>query len=201
MEYLLCKCRKYYRYVNGTKSYKGKIVKSGKSPMLTFAAKPLIEECSGMQVNVIAGGPSFAKTTLLKALKEKGFTVIPETAEEVIRLAVEAGISVEEQRLMDPVGFQLDLLKRDFALFDYVLSGKSQLLSFGSRVMADTSFIEALVFSERGGIEMSPGVEDWIRKKRYNIVVFLSSPELRAGSHETSRRSRRPTTATDTSPL
>ena len=74
MEYLSCKCRKYYSYVNGTKSYKGKNVK------LTFAAKPLIEESSGMQVNVIAGGPSFGKTTLLKALKEKGFTVILETA-------------------------------------------------------------------------------------------------------------------------
>ena len=159
MEYLPCKCRKYYRYVNGTKSYKGKIVKPGKFPMLTLAVKPLIEESSGMQVNVIAVKPSFGKTTLLKALKEKGFTVIPETAEEVIRLAVEARISVEEQRLMDPVGFQLDLLKRDFALFDDVLSGKSQLLSFGSSVMADTSFIETVVFSERAGIEMSPGVE------------------------------------------
>ena len=78
--------------------------------MLTFNAKSLNEECLGMQVNVIAGGPSFGKTTLLKALKEKGFTFIPETAEEVIRLAVKARISVVEQRLMDPVGFQLDLL-------------------------------------------------------------------------------------------
>ena len=186
MEYLLCKCRKYYRYVNGTKSYKGKIVKSGKSPMLTLAAKSLNEECLGMQVNVIPGGPSFAKTTLLKALKEKGFTVIPETAEEVIRLAVKARISVEEQRLMDPIGFQLDLLKRDFALFDDVLSGKSQLLSSGDSVMADTSFDKTLVFSEHAGIKMIPTVEEWIRKKRYNIVFFLSSPELRTGSYETS---------------
>ena len=77
-----------------------------------------------MQVNVMAGGPSFSKVTLLKALKEKGYMVILETAEEVIRSAVKAGISVEEQRLMDPVGFQPDLLKRDFALFDDVLSGK-----------------------------------------------------------------------------
>ena len=154
--------------------------------MLTLAVKPLIEESSGMQVNVIAGKPSFGKTTMLKALKEKGFTVIPETAEEVIRLAVKAGISVEEQRLMDPIGFQLDLLKRDFALFDDVLSGKSQLLSASGSVMADTSFIETLVFSERAGIEMSPTVEEWIRKKRYNIVFFLSSPELRTGSYETS---------------
>ena len=52
--------------------------------------------------------------------------------------------------------------------------------------MANTSFIKTLVFSERAGIEMSPGVKDWIRKKRYNIAFFLSSPELRTGSYETS---------------
>ena len=187
VEYLSCECRKYYSYVNGTKSYEGKnVFKPGKSPMLTFDAKPSSEESFVMQVNVIAGGPCSGKTTLLKALKEKGFTVIPETAEEVIRSAVKAGISVEEQRLMDPVGFQLDLLKRDFELFDNVLSGKSHLLSSSDSVMADTSFIETLVFSERAGIEMSPSVEEWIRKKRYNIVFFLSSPELRTGSYETS---------------
>ena len=134
----------------------------------------------------MAGGPSFSKVTLLKALKEKGYMVILETAEEVIRSAVKARISVEEQRLMDPIGFQLVLLKRDFALFDDVLSGKSQLISSGNSVMADTSFIKTLFFSERAGIEMSPTVEEWITKKGYNIVFFLSSPELRTGSSETS---------------
>ena len=47
--------------------------------------------------------------------------------------------------------------KRDFALFDGLLSGG------GGAVVADTSFIETMVFSARAGIEMSPGVEDWIR--------------------------------------
>ena len=52
----------------------------------------------------------------------------------------------------------MDLLKRDFALFD-------GLLSDDRVVVADTSFIETMVFSARAGIEMSPGVEDWIRDR------------------------------------
>ena len=47
----------------------------------------------------------------MKALAERGFRTIPETAEETIRAAVEAGVPVERQRLTDPVGFQMDLLK------------------------------------------------------------------------------------------
>ena len=67
-----CKNCKYYSYVKATKTYEGKnVFKPGKSPMLTFDAKPLSEESLGMQVNVIAGGPCSGKTTLLKVLAEK----------------------------------------------------------------------------------------------------------------------------------
>ena len=56
---------------------------------------------------------------------------------------------------------QMDLLKRDFALFDGLFNGEGE--SSGDVVVTDTSFIETMVFSARAGIEMSPKVEDWIR--------------------------------------
>ena len=59
-----------------------------------------------LQVNVIAGGPCSGKTALVNALAKRGFRTVPETAEETIRAAVEAGVPVERQRLTDPVGFQ-----------------------------------------------------------------------------------------------
>ena len=181
VEYLSCECRKYYSYVNGTKTYEGKnVFKPGKSPMLPFEAKPREGDRSGVEVFVIAGAPCSGKSTLVKALAERGFKIVPETAEEVIRSAVAAGVSVEEQRLMDPVGFQMDLLNKDFDLFDKILSAGSEvepLSSGGDRiVIADTSFIETLVFSARAGIEMSPTVKDWLMKKRYTKVFFLASP-------------------------
>ena len=94
----------------------------------------------------------------------------------MIRSAVEAGISVEEKRLMDPVGFQMDLLRKDFDLFDKILSDKDE--GGGEKiVIADTSFIETLVFSARAGIEINPTVRDWLMEKRYANVFFLASPE------------------------
>merc|ERR1712179_903261 len=65
IEYLSCECRKYYSYVNGTKTYEGKnVFVAGKSPMLTFnvifqgvGIKDGL--CGPCQSNlyVIAGGP------------------------------------------------------------------------------------------------------------------------------------------------
>ena len=183
VEYLSCECRKYYSYVNGTKTYEGKnVFKPGKSPMLPFEAKPREGDRSGVEVFVIAGAPCSGKSTLVKALAERGFKIVPETAEEVIRSAVAAGVSVEEQRLMDPVGFQMDLLNKDFDLFDKILSDPRLEQVEPARsgedgiVIADTSFIETLVFSARAGIEMSPTVKDWLMKKRYTKVFFLASP-------------------------
>ena len=61
----------------------------------------------------------------------------------------------------------MDLLKRDFALFDGLLSGGDG--GGGGRVVvADTSFIETVVFSARAGIEMSPAVDDWIKSRSNN---------------------------------
>jgi len=192
VEYLSCECRKYYSYVNGTKKYEGKNVFSpGKSPMLTFDAEPKRYAGKGVaaKVNVIAGGPCSGKTSLVNALAERGFRTVPETAEETIRAAVGAGVPVERQRLADPVGFQMDLLKRDFALFDGLFNGEGE--SSGDVVVTDTSFIETMVFSARAGIEMSPAVEDWIRTKRYHNLFFLAegsdyeNSAVRMESHQT----------------
>ena len=172
IEYLSCECRKYYSYVNGTKQFEGKnVFKPGKSPMLTFDM-PLVKNSASdlkTQIHVIAGGPCSGKTSLLKELAKRGINTIPETAEQMINAGIKAGISVEEQR-KDPAAWQLELLKKDFLLFD-------KLAESLELVMTDTSFIETVVFGARAGIEMSPGVEEWIQTKRYRSVFFLSPIE------------------------
>ena len=121
------------------------------------------------RVVVIAGGPCSGKTTLIKELKNQGRETVPETAEEVIKSGLEAGLSVEEQR-KDPVAWQMDLLKKDFMLFD-------GLMASGKLVFTDTSFIETVVFGARAGIEMTPEVEKWIKDKRYHKVFFLETED------------------------
>ena len=69
----------------------------------------------------------------------------------MIKAGLAEGRSVEEQR-KDPVAWQMNLLKKDFELFD-------DLAKSGDVVIADTSFIETVVFAARAGIEMSPEVE------------------------------------------
>ena len=80
---------------------------------------------------------------------------------------IKAGIPVEEQR-KDPVAWQMDLLKKDFLLFDELFDKNRN----EEIVLTDTSFIETVVFAARAGIEMGPGVESWIRKKRLVLNCF-----------------------------
>ena len=171
IEYLSCECRKYYSYINGTKQFEGKnVFKPGKSPMLPFDV-PFVKSTGPMttQIHVIAGGPCSGKTSLLKALAQGGFKTVPETAEQMINLGIKAGISVEEQR-KDPVAWQMDLLQKDFLLFDKLAESQEVVLT-------DTSFIETVVFAARAGIEMGPGVEAWLHTRRYRVVFFLSPIE------------------------
>ena len=172
VEYLSCECRKYFSYVNGTKQYEGKnVFKPGKSPMLPFDVPTLPKNTLITKSNifVIAGAPCSGKTSVLKLLKEKGYETIPETAEEMINEGLKKGISVEEQR-KDPVAWQMELLKKDFELFD-------ELSERRNVVFTDTSFIETVVFGARAGIEIGQGLKDWVKNKRYKAVYFLSQIE------------------------
>ena len=170
IEYLSCECRKYYSYVNGTKQYEGKnVFKPGKSPMLPFDMPHIATAVSSSMIYVIAGGPCSGKTSLLAGLAARGYKTVPETAEIMINEGIKAGIPVEEQR-KDPVAWQMNLLKKDFLLFDD-LSKKREI------VFTDTSFIETLVFGARAGIELGPGVEKWVNDVRYKAVFFLNQIE------------------------
>ena len=82
------RCLNLYSYIIGTKKYEGKnVFKPGKSPMLTFDMPYKIEDSKAKttDIYVIAGGPCSGKTSILKALNEKGYETIPETAEQMIK--------------------------------------------------------------------------------------------------------------------
>ena len=87
----------------------------------------------------------------------------------MINEGLNKGIPVEEQR-KDPVAWQMELLKKDFELFD-------ELSSRRDVVFTDTSFIETVVFGARAGIEIGQGVKEWVQNKRYKSVYFLSQIE------------------------
>ena len=172
IEYLSCECRKYFSYRNGTKTFAGKnIFRPGEDAKLLFevSASPL--DRVDTQICVIAGGPCSGKTTVLNALREKGFWVEEETAERLLRSGVQSGQSARSMR-SDAVQWQQEVLQMDHALFEK--------LPVDQRIFTDTSFIEDVVYSRRAGIEVGPNVCDWLHKRRFGQVFFLAP----VGVHE-----------------
>jgi predicted ATPase len=171
IEYLSCECRKYYSYINGTKHFEGKnVFRPGASAQLDFdiADSGVAEIRTETQICVVAGGPCSGKTTLLKALDQAGYRVEVETSERLLEAGIAEGRTAEQMR-SDPVSWQQEILRQDYALFDG--------LPIDEVVFTDTSFIENLVFSDRAGIAIGPKLESWLRNKRYKMVFFLDSLE------------------------
>ena len=133
--------------------------------MQVFALKNIFTQEKNVIFTNILGGPCSGKTSVIQYLKNKGYQTIPETAEVLINEGLKAGIKVEDQR-KDPLAWQMNLLKKDFELFD-TLSKSNEV------VFTDTSFIETVVFGARAGIEPGPGVESWMKSIRYGQVFFL----------------------------
>jgi predicted ATPase len=171
IEYLSCECRKYYSYVNGTKTFEGKnLFRPGQSAQLVFdpTDRDLATERIQTRIQVIAGGPCSGKTSVLKALEQAGHRVVTETSQRLLEAGIAKGQTAQQLRA-DPVLWQQEILRLDHALFDG--------LPVSELVFTDTSFIEDLVFAARAGIVVGPRVESWLRRKRYQTVFFLDPLE------------------------
>lgn len=186
VEYLCCECRKYHSYAIGSKSFEGKnVFVPGVSPMLSFDDVEDIEEAAAhgagggtggtaaSPVYVIAGAPGSGKSSLVSALQAGGHRVVPKTAEVAIRQGIAEGRTAEELR-RDPVAWQLELLQRDYALFESLF--RSCADGAAEPVFADTSFVETVVFSRRAGLTLGPRAEAWLRapQRRYGGVFLLA---------------------------
>lgn len=165
VEYLSCECRKYYSYVNGTKSFTGKnAFEPGRSACLGWDIVRPPSERIQTRIHVLAGGPCSGKSTLLHALAARGHRVVPETSQGLIQAGLARGQTAAELRA-DPEAWQRAILTADHALFD--------ALPTDQVVFTDTSFIENLIYAARAGIAVGPNALEWLRRKRYAQVFFL----------------------------
>ena len=188
VEYLSCECRKYFSYVNGTKTFTGKNrFRPGEPARIEFdvPAPPSPPRPVQTRIAVLAGGPCSGKSTLAQALAAAGHHVIPETSRGLLEAGLARGQSAEALRT-DPIAWQREIMTRDHALFD--------ALPIDEPVFTDTSVIEDIVFSRRAGLEPGPHLDAWLRTRRYATVFFLDpldeheQTEVRMESGDLSRR-------------
>jgi len=113
---------------------------------------------------VLTGGPSTGKTTLLAALENRGYLVVPEAARTIIDETLAHGIPVEELR-SDEKKFQEDVARRKEAIEG---SLDPDVITFFDRGMQDTT---AYLIANNLAIE--PWVEALTTKATYKKVFLL----------------------------
>ncbi|MBE8718244.1 AAA family ATPase [Cellvibrio polysaccharolyticus] len=114
---------------------------------------------------VLSGGPGGGKTTILNALVKHGYDVVSESAREVIRERLNAGLSARP----DPVPFARDILRRDIE--KYRNTDNSVHPTFFDRGILDAMYMldaeNALVDDE---------AFQYVHSFPYNATVFLLPP-------------------------
>ncbi len=116
-------------------------------------------------IHIITGGPASGKTTLLKALRKKGFKCFDEVAREVIReeLAKKTDI-VPWLRLADFNAIVLERQKKQ-----YIDAGEE--LHFFDRGIPDN-----IAYHVNGNIPIHPKLHVAAKEHRYKEKVFFLGP-------------------------
>ncbi|NDV45449.1 ATPase [Paludibacter sp. 221] len=119
---------------------------------------------------IITGGPGMGKTTLIDALRQKGFHCAAEVAREVIKKQVETG------------GDALPWKDRElYTLLMLEESVRSYLDTYNSAderelVFFDRGILDAICYAEMMGMEITKEWENMVETYSCNRKVFLLPP-------------------------
>lgn len=119
---------------------------------------------------VITGGPGVGKTSLLEALQEKGLTVIPEVARQLIReqQAIDGdALPWKDKRLYRDLMFQ-----RSEESFEKVMEEQQG----DGPIFFDRGFLDAICYASLTGIRVENDMKILAETWRYNDHVFILPP-------------------------
>lgn len=116
---------------------------------------------------IITGGPGVGKTTLLKALEEEGYQVVPEVAREIIREQVETG--------GDAVPWANVALYTEFMLKGSVESYMEHVKN-ENIVFFDRGILDTVCYSEMTENRISAEMDAYAKNCIYNRKVFILPP-------------------------
>ena len=106
---------------------------------------------------VITGGPCSGKSTIITALHQRGFVVVPESAREVLRVG-------SANPLVDNYEFQRHVLEQQ-KVFERLNPGSPRFL--------DRSLHDSIGYCKFWGNEIPPDVMKAISRRKYAKVFFL----------------------------
>jgi predicted ATPase len=109
-----------------------------------------------MKKYVLTGGPCCGKTTLLSELQRRGFSVLEETARQVI--AENPNLTLEERQII---------------IFNQQLK-KENCLELGKAYFLDRSLIDGIAYSLFYGNKLPKVFQDFDLRERYSRIFVLS---------------------------
>ena len=113
---------------------------------------------------IFAGGPGAGKTTVLDALKARGFYCAPDVARAIIKARVDSGLSPRPE----PLDFATSIFDRDVA--NYQAAPSSKICFFDRSVVDALGMLHLCNSFSEGELGLN------LRRYPYNRVVFLFPP-------------------------
>ncbi|MCC5903767.1 MAG: AAA family ATPase [Halomonas sp.] len=114
---------------------------------------------------VITGGPGGGKTTILRALAERGYRVVPESARRIIKERLAAGLSPRP----DPVSFGQEILSSDIEKY-------REATVCDHAIFFDRGVLDALYMLDAENALTFDEIAQYVQQYPYNGVVFLLPP-------------------------
>ena len=120
-----------------------------------------------LERHVLSGCSGGGKSTLLTALADRGYDIVPEPGRQIVREQLEKG--GDALPWLDARAFAECVIERAVAAFDAVESNPAP-------VFFDRSFLDAISFLEDRIGDLPRVLHDLIRERRYSERIFMVPP-------------------------
>ena len=119
---------------------------------------------------VVTGGPGVGKTSVVNLLSGQGYTILPETAREII--------AREQKKEEDYPGYKAilpwtDLEKFQDLYLDIQLLQEATILKKDEDVFLDRSLVDPIAYVELGNVGIRKDIHQLIENADYSRVFFL----------------------------
>lgn len=114
---------------------------------------------------VITGGPGGGKTTILTALAERGYHIVPESARRIIQERLAVGLSPRPA----PISFAQEILRLDIEKYQ-------KAAAFTHAIFFDRGLLDALYMLDMEDAIPKNEIAYYVQNFPYNGVVFILPP-------------------------